>query len=128
MSAVFDTQITPSGWTFNIWSVIYVWLTAMVIYIVAGLCRKLRPTFYSFLFKTLKYCKPTHRLKDQLWCLLLVGMVMATFTAALQCCLTDSSSAGASICVSTSAGCLFGTEGESLHWELLNGSCDYSFF
>ncbi|XP_037613524.1 uncharacterized protein LOC119480938 [Sebastes umbrosus] len=40
VSAVFDTQITPSGWTFNIWSVIYVWLTAMIIYIVAGLCRK----------------------------------------------------------------------------------------
>lgn len=40
VSAVFDTQLTPSGWTFNIWSVIYVWLTAMVIYILSGLCRK----------------------------------------------------------------------------------------
>ncbi|XP_069015491.1 uncharacterized protein [Embiotoca jacksoni] len=40
VSAVFDTQLTPSGWTFSIWSVIYVWLTAMIIYIVAGLCRK----------------------------------------------------------------------------------------
>lgn len=48
VSAVFDTQITPSGWTFNIWSVIYVWLTAMIIYILAGLCRKLRPIVFIF--------------------------------------------------------------------------------
>lgn len=41
---------------------------------------------------------------------------MATFTAAPQCCLMDSSLAGASICVSISAGCSFGTEGKSLHW------------
>ncbi|TWW70954.1 hypothetical protein D4764_17G0004370 [Takifugu flavidus] len=40
VSAVFDTQLTPSGWTFNIWSVIYIWLTAMIIYILSGLCRK----------------------------------------------------------------------------------------
>ncbi|KAM8731005.1 uncharacterized protein AB9X84_025590 [Acanthopagrus schlegelii] len=50
VSAVFDTQITPSGWTFNIWSVIYVWLTAMVIYIVSGLCRK---NGYGYV-----YCSP----------------------------------------------------------------------
>ncbi|XP_034562760.1 uncharacterized protein LOC117829253 [Notolabrus celidotus] len=50
VSAVFDTQITPSGWTFNIWSVIYVWLTAMVIYIVTGLCRK---NGYGYV-----YCSP----------------------------------------------------------------------
>lgn len=41
ISAVFDTPITPSGWTFNIWSVIYVWLTVMIIYILSGLCRRL---------------------------------------------------------------------------------------
>lgn len=41
VSAEFDTPITPSGWTFNIWSVIYIWLTAMIIYILSGLCRKL---------------------------------------------------------------------------------------
>uniref|UniRef100_UPI0037E8AA0B uncharacterized protein n=1 Tax=Semicossyphus pulcher TaxID=241346 RepID=UPI0037E8AA0B len=51
VSAVFDTQITPSGWTFNIWSIIYVWLTAMVIYIVAGLCRK---NGYGYV-----YCSPS---------------------------------------------------------------------
>lgn len=47
VSAVFDTQITPSGWTFNIWSVIYVWLTAMIVYIVSGLCRKYSPILIS---------------------------------------------------------------------------------
>ncbi|AWP20610.1 Hypothetical protein SMAX5B_001879 [Scophthalmus maximus] len=50
VSAVFDTQLTPSGWTFNIWSVIYVWLTAMIIYIVAGLCRR---NGYGYV-----YCSP----------------------------------------------------------------------
>lgn len=54
VSSVFDTQITPSGWTFNIWSIIYIWLTAMVIYILTGLCRKLRPNFFSFSFRNLK--------------------------------------------------------------------------
>ncbi|KAK5877857.1 hypothetical protein CesoFtcFv8_025326 [Champsocephalus esox] len=50
VSAVFDTQITPSGWTFTIWSVIYVWLIAMMIYIVTGLCRK---NGYGYV-----YCSP----------------------------------------------------------------------
>ncbi|TNN88820.1 hypothetical protein EYF80_000697 [Liparis tanakae] len=50
VSAVFDTEITPAGWTFNIWSVIYVWLVAMVIYIVTGLCRK---NGYGYV-----YCSP----------------------------------------------------------------------
>ncbi|XP_044195902.1 uncharacterized protein LOC122972714 [Thunnus albacares] len=50
VSAVFDTLITPSGWTFNIWSVIYVWLTAMIIYIVTGLCRR---NGYGYV-----YCSP----------------------------------------------------------------------
>ncbi|XP_034002716.1 uncharacterized protein LOC117495542 [Trematomus bernacchii] len=50
VSAVFDTQITPSGWTFQIWSVIYTWLIAMVIYIVTGLCRK---NGYGYV-----YCSP----------------------------------------------------------------------
>ncbi|XP_054479363.1 uncharacterized protein LOC129111093 [Anoplopoma fimbria] len=50
VSAVFDTQITPSGWTFNIWSIIYVWLIAMIIYIVAGLFRK---NGYGYV-----YCSP----------------------------------------------------------------------
>uniref|UniRef100_M4A525 Si:ch211-161h7.5 n=1 Tax=Xiphophorus maculatus TaxID=8083 RepID=M4A525_XIPMA len=39
VSAVYDTELTPSGWTFNIWTVIYIWLSAMIVYIVSGLCR-----------------------------------------------------------------------------------------
>lgn len=40
VSAVYDTELTPSGWTFNIWTVIYIWLSAMIVYIVSGLCRR----------------------------------------------------------------------------------------
>lgn len=52
---------------------------------------------------------------DRLMCFSpLIGMVMAMFTAAPLCCLMDFSPAGASICASTLAGWLFGTEGEFL--------------
>lgn len=40
VSALFDTELTPSGWTFNIWAIIYIWLSAMIVYIVSGLCRR----------------------------------------------------------------------------------------
>ncbi|XP_077411116.1 uncharacterized protein LOC144040625 [Vanacampus margaritifer] len=50
VSDVFVTEITPSGWTFSIWSVIYVWLTLMIIYILANLCRK---NAYGYV-----YCSP----------------------------------------------------------------------
>lgn len=48
VSAVFDTEITPSGWTFSIWTVIYIWLAAMIIYILTGLCTKFEQFFYIF--------------------------------------------------------------------------------
>ncbi|XP_053739708.1 uncharacterized protein LOC128769760 [Synchiropus splendidus] len=38
VSVRYETNITPAGWTFSIWGVIYAWLTLMVIYI----------TFYVF--------------------------------------------------------------------------------
>ncbi|KAK2859503.1 hypothetical protein Q5P01_004123 [Channa striata] len=50
VSALFDTQLTPSGWTFSIWTVIYIWLTAMFAYIIVGLCRK---NGYGYV-----YCSP----------------------------------------------------------------------
>ncbi|XP_061778419.1 uncharacterized protein LOC133569815 [Nerophis ophidion] len=50
VSAIFETEITPSGWTFSIWSVIYVWLTLMLIYILANLCRR---NAYGYV-----YCSP----------------------------------------------------------------------
>ncbi|XP_047446346.1 uncharacterized protein si:dkey-29d8.3 [Mugil cephalus] len=39
VSARFETDITPAGWTFSIWGVIYTWLTVMVIYITSYVCR-----------------------------------------------------------------------------------------
>ncbi|XP_026035047.1 uncharacterized protein LOC113028811 [Astatotilapia calliptera] len=51
VSALFDTQLTPSGWTFFIWTLIYIWLIFMIIYIVAGLFRKLNGYGYV-------YCTP----------------------------------------------------------------------
>ncbi|KAM8727490.1 uncharacterized protein AB9X84_001185 [Acanthopagrus schlegelii] len=32
VSARYETDITPAGWTFSIWGVIYTWLTLMVLY------------------------------------------------------------------------------------------------
>ncbi|KAK3541449.1 hypothetical protein QTP86_025950 [Hemibagrus guttatus] len=40
ISDTYNTQITPSGWTFSIWGVIYFWLTAMLIYIVSTIFRR----------------------------------------------------------------------------------------
>ncbi|XP_049614424.1 uncharacterized protein si:ch211-161h7.5 isoform X1 [Syngnathus scovelli] len=50
VSDVFVTEVTPSGWTFSIWSVIYVWLTFVIIYFLANLCRK---NAYGYV-----YCSP----------------------------------------------------------------------
>ncbi|XP_077391782.1 uncharacterized protein LOC144028550 [Festucalex cinctus] len=33
VSARYETNITPAGWTFSIWGVIYIWLSLMVLYI-----------------------------------------------------------------------------------------------
>ncbi|KAF6728097.1 hypothetical protein FQA47_000592 [Oryzias melastigma] len=35
VSARYETDITPAGWTFSIWGVIYTWLTLMVIYLTS---------------------------------------------------------------------------------------------
>ncbi|KAG7524626.1 hypothetical protein JOB18_014728 [Solea senegalensis] len=35
VSGRYETGITPAGWTFSIWGVIYTWLTLMVIYITS---------------------------------------------------------------------------------------------
>ncbi|XP_061778422.1 uncharacterized protein LOC133569816 [Nerophis ophidion] len=40
VSDAFATQITPSGWTFIIWSVIYVSLALLMVYVLASLCRR----------------------------------------------------------------------------------------
>lgn len=32
VSGRYETEITPAGWTFSIWGVIYTWLLLMVLY------------------------------------------------------------------------------------------------
>lgn len=39
VSARYETDITPAGWTFSIWGVIYTWLTLMVIYLTTYVFR-----------------------------------------------------------------------------------------
>ncbi|KAM4623288.1 uncharacterized protein ACJ7VT_004382 [Polymixia lowei] len=39
VSARYETDITPAGWTFSIWGIIYTWLTLMVLYITTYLFR-----------------------------------------------------------------------------------------
>ncbi|XP_029930465.1 uncharacterized protein LOC115375216 [Myripristis murdjan] len=39
VSGRYETDITPAGWTFSIWGVIYTWLSLMVIYITTYSCR-----------------------------------------------------------------------------------------
>ncbi|XP_063062336.1 uncharacterized protein si:ch211-161h7.5 [Engraulis encrasicolus] len=50
ISDAYDTQITPSGWTFSIWGVIYTWLTLMLAYICSMTCRR---NAYGYM-----YCSP----------------------------------------------------------------------
>lgn len=50
ISSEYDTNITPAGWTFSIWSVIYLWLITMFVYILSGSCRR---NAYGYV-----YCSP----------------------------------------------------------------------
>merc|ERR1719357_245047 len=50
VSDAFDTEITPAGWTFSIWSIIYIWLILMLLYFLFGLCRR---NAYGYI-----YCSP----------------------------------------------------------------------
>ncbi|XP_071836441.1 uncharacterized protein [Apostichopus japonicus] len=36
----FDTEITPAGWTFSIWGVIYIFQALWIIYILISICRR----------------------------------------------------------------------------------------
>ncbi|XP_074477825.1 uncharacterized protein LOC141759566 [Sebastes fasciatus] len=40
ISDEFVTEITPAGWTFTIWSIIYIFLALVLVYIVSGIFRK----------------------------------------------------------------------------------------
>ncbi|XP_016296644.1 uncharacterized protein LOC107654190 [Sinocyclocheilus anshuiensis] len=50
ISDKYNTEITPSGWTFSIWGVIYTWLSLMHVYILTTTCRR---TVYGPM-----YCSP----------------------------------------------------------------------
>ncbi|XP_034042585.1 uncharacterized protein si:ch211-161h7.5 [Thalassophryne amazonica] len=50
ISYAFSTEITPSGWTFSIWPVIYVWLVLLLVFTISGFCRK---NAYGYV-----YCSP----------------------------------------------------------------------
>ncbi|XP_021468714.2 uncharacterized protein LOC110530175 [Oncorhynchus mykiss] len=39
ISRKYETDITPSGWTFSIWGLIYTWLALMVMYIISLIYR-----------------------------------------------------------------------------------------
>ncbi|KAF5892143.1 uncharacterized protein DAT39_018142 [Clarias magur] len=40
VSALYETEITPAGWTFSIWGIIYSWLLLMHIYFLSCICRR----------------------------------------------------------------------------------------
>ncbi|XP_040922246.1 uncharacterized protein LOC121200807 [Toxotes jaculatrix] len=50
ISDEFVTQITPAGWTFTIWSIIYTFLALMSLYLLSGIFRK---NAYGYV-----YCSP----------------------------------------------------------------------
>ncbi|KPP59795.1 hypothetical protein Z043_122252 [Scleropages formosus] len=41
VSEKYDTDVTPVGWTFSIWGLIYSWLSCAMVYLLAGLCRRI---------------------------------------------------------------------------------------
>ncbi|KAE8279857.1 hypothetical protein D5F01_LYC21988 [Larimichthys crocea] len=49
-SEEFVTQITPSGWTFSIWTIIYIFLALVLAFVLSGTCRK---NAYGYV-----YCSP----------------------------------------------------------------------
>ncbi|KFQ33076.1 hypothetical protein N331_03484, partial [Merops nubicus] len=40
ISAKYQTDFTPAGWTFLIWNVIYAWQLAWLLYALSGVCRR----------------------------------------------------------------------------------------
>ncbi|XP_060761638.1 uncharacterized protein si:dkey-29d8.3 [Neoarius graeffei] len=40
VSALYETEITPAGWTFSIWGIIYTWLLAMNVYFLSYICTR----------------------------------------------------------------------------------------
>ncbi|XP_029308675.1 uncharacterized protein LOC115022026 [Cottoperca gobio] len=96
VSGRYETDITPAGWTFSIWGVIYTWLTLMVIYMLTYVFRGswaqclLPYTFYFFWLANM--------VMNMIWLLLwdrelmlaslvvLILMVISNYIALFCCC------------------------------------------
>ncbi|KAL7373595.1 hypothetical protein ABVT39_010261 [Epinephelus coioides] len=63
ISDEFLTEITPAGWTFTIWSIIYIFLALVLVYVLSGIFRK---NAYGYV-----YCSPPilPRAFFAAWCL-----------------------------------------------------------
>ncbi|OWF39583.1 uncharacterized protein LOC110464882 [Mizuhopecten yessoensis] len=48
ISNLFRLQITPAGWTFSIWGVIYAWQALWLIYALTTICRKTKSGSYFY--------------------------------------------------------------------------------
>lgn len=96
VSGRYETEITPAGWTFSIWGVIYTWLALMVIYITTYVFRGFWAQYllpYAFYF-----CWLSNMVMNVIWLVLwdremmvaalvvLVILTMSTYTALFFCC------------------------------------------
>lgn len=48
ISDVFALQITPAGWTFSIWGIIYAWQALLLLYLQTTICRKTKSGAYIY--------------------------------------------------------------------------------
>ncbi|KAF3858914.1 hypothetical protein F7725_012115 [Dissostichus mawsoni] len=68
VSALYETDITPAGWTFSIWGVIYTWLTLLVIYTTSYVFRG--SWAQSLLPYTFYFCWMANLVLNMIWLLL----------------------------------------------------------
>lgn len=103
VSARHETDITPAGWTFSIWGVIYTWLTLMVMYITTYV-------FRGYIFTHMYWsCLIWWRVQMKL-----IFVFLWTDPGLSICCPSASISAGCPTWCWTWYGCCCGTESMSL--------------
>jgi len=56
VSDKYNTEITPAGWAFSIWGVIYTWQTLWIIYSLTLICRPQVPNVLNWFFHVLFIC------------------------------------------------------------------------
>lgn len=56
VSDKYSTDITPAGWAFTIWSVIYTWQTLWLLYSLSMICRPRAPDVLNWLFHVVFIC------------------------------------------------------------------------